>query len=100
VGIETDMPSGKKAEARAEKTTIVNIHNGVITINDKSVDVAELKKRLGALDLEAREGEDRIVMLEATGKVPYQQYYEVITAISASGGVIAIVQEEERGPGK
>ncbi len=99
MGVETDMPSGKKAEKKAEKTNIVNIHNGEITFNDKGVSMPELRKRLDGLDLKAKKGEDRIVMLEATGRATYQQYYQVVTAISASGGIIAIV-EEEGGPGK
>ena len=96
MGVETDMPSGKKAEKKAEKTNIVNIHNGEMTFNDKGVSVRELRKRLDGLGLKTKKGEDRIVMLEATGKVTYQQYYQVVTAISASGGVIAIVEEERK----
>jgi biopolymer transport protein ExbD len=95
MGVETDMPSGKKAEAKSEKTNIVNIHNGAITFNDKGVSMTELRKRLDGLGLKTRKGEDRIVMLEATGRATYQQYYQVVTAISASGGVIAIVEEEQ-----
>jgi biopolymer transport protein ExbD len=34
------------------------------------------------------------VLLEAAGKVDYQTYYEILAAISAAGGVVAIVEED------
>jgi hypothetical protein len=34
-------------------------------------------------------------MLEATGKVEYQSYFEVMAAITEAGGTICIVREAE-----
>jgi biopolymer transport protein ExbD len=96
-GIVTDIPSGQKAEAKSEKTNIVSIHNGEIALNDAELSVESLRKKLKGLKLEKKKGDEKIIMLEATGKVAYQQYYEVMTSITAAGGVIAIVQDAGEG---
>jgi biopolymer transport protein ExbD len=53
-----------------------------------------LRDRLLDLRLGSKQGEERIVLLEAAGKTDYQTYYEAMAAISAAGGVVAIVQED------
>ena len=40
----------------------------------------------------AKEEKDRIVVLESTDDVPYEEYYKVVMAITESGGVLALVE--------
>lgn len=96
MGMVTELPSGEKSQAQQtdEKANIINLHEGQITFNDNRTDLESLRKSLAGLRLETKEGNDRIVMLEATGHVPYQLYYDVMLSISNSGGVIGIVREE------
>jgi biopolymer transport protein ExbD len=93
-GFTTDFPSGQKSEKPQEKTANIALRDGRIALNDKELDVAQLRAGLKALRLETRTGDARVVLLEATGKVEYQTYFEVMAAITEAGGTICIVREE------
>lgn len=94
--ITADLPSGEKAEqARAEKTPIVNLRGSQIFFNDKPVEPAELAERLAALELTGKEPDQRVVMLETATGTPYDAYFQALAAISSSGGVVALVEEEK-----
>ena len=92
--IQADLPSGEKAEqAQSEKTPIVNLRSGQIFFNDKPVEMEALEERLAALDLAAQEPEKRVIMLETAKGTPYDLYFQALAAISANGGVVALVEE-------
>ncbi|MDP6523081.1 MAG: biopolymer transporter ExbD [Kiritimatiellia bacterium] len=93
-GIVADIPSGEKSESKTDKTTILQLHEDRMTFNDKVVTLPALKKRLAELEFHKKEAEAKIVLLEAIGNVEYQTYFSAMTAISAAGGVIAIVKED------
>ena len=93
-GFVTDFPSGQKSEKPQEKTTTIVLRDGKITLNDNEVDVAGLHAGLKALRLDTRQGDAKVVLMEATGKVEYQTYFEVMAAITEAGGSICIVREE------
>jgi biopolymer transport protein ExbD len=94
-GIITDIPAGEKTEQQEQKNPIININDRAILLNDKPVTPAELRRQLMEMDLAHKEGNDKVVMLETRGKVIYQDYFEVISSISAAGGVVALVKEED-----
>ena len=77
------------------KTPTVQIANGKLLFNDQEVSPAALRERLLDLQLTKKQGEEKIVMLETAGKASYQTYYEAMAAISAAGGIVAIVEEGE-----
>jgi biopolymer transport protein ExbD len=92
--ITADLPSGEKAvQAQMEKTPIVNLRGSEIFFNDKPVTAAELRDRLAALDLARQEASKRVIMLESTRETPYNAYFQALAAISANGGVVALVEE-------
>ena len=93
-GFYTDFPSGEKSEAPPQKTATVILREGKITLNDVDVGLPELRKKLEALKLHNKTGDDKVVMMEAPGKVKYQAYFEVMAAITDAGGTICIVREE------
>jgi len=97
-GFHTEFPRGEKSDKPPTKTTTVQLHKGTITLNDAQVDLARLKAALAKLKLHTRTGDDKVVILEATGRVGYQRYFEVMAAITRAGGTICIVREEEEGP--
>jgi len=76
------------------KTPTVQLTSGKILFNEQEVSGPALRERLLDLQLSKKQGEEKIVMLEAAGKVDYQSYFEAMAAISAAGGVVAIVEEE------
>jgi biopolymer transport protein ExbD len=95
--ITADLPSGEKAaQVKAEKTPIVNLRGKEMFLNDKPVNLAELQAKLSALDLKAQEGAKRVIMLESTRETPYEDYFKVLAAISANGGVVALIEEEKK----
>jgi biopolymer transport protein ExbD len=93
--ITADLPAGEKStQAKSEKTPIINLRGGEIFFSDKAVKMDELNERLAALDLPNQDGEKRVIMLEAAKGTPYENYFKVLAAISANGGVVAIVEDE------
>jgi len=93
-GLQTEMPSAEKSEAQPEKTPTVALSEGRMLFNDETVTLEKLRTQLLELELANKAGEAKVVLLEASGKVAYQDYYQVMAAISAAGGVVGILQEE------
>jgi biopolymer transport protein ExbD len=97
MGFRTDIPSGEKSEAKQEKSSIIKLTPGQIVYNDDPVSIEDLRVKLAKLELAEKEGDEKIVMLEATKDIKYQAYYEVMAAISWAGGVVAVVEDVEGG---
>ena len=94
--ITADLPTGEKqAEAQMDKTPIVNLRDSDILLNDKPVTLEELNARLAALDLAEAKGSKKVIMLESSAMTPYEIYFQALAAISANGGVVALVEEDE-----
>lgn len=94
--ITADLPAGEKStQAQSEKTPIINLRGAEVFFNDKRMEMPELNERLAALDLPNKDGEKRVIMLESAKGTPYQNYFQALAAISANGGVVAIVEDEE-----
>jgi biopolymer transport protein ExbD len=93
--ITADLPTGEKqAQAQMDKTPIVNLREQDIFFNDKQVTFEELNARLSALELAEAEGAKKVIMLESTSVTPYEVYFQALAAISANGGVVALVEED------
>ena len=93
-GLKTELPAAEQSDVQPEKTPAVLIVDGRLMFNDEDVDLEALRAALAELRLAEKEGEERVVLLEASGRVPYQRYYEALAAISGAGGVVGIIQEE------
>lgn len=94
--ISADMPSGQKTpQAQTDKVPVVKLNGPQILFNDKPVDLAELEARLAVLELHQAEPSKKVIMLESTTNTPYENYFHALAAISANGGVVALVEEEE-----
>jgi biopolymer transport protein ExbD len=95
--ITADLPAGEKSSnAQSDKTPTVNLRGNEIFLNDKPLDLPELNARLAALELPALAPDKRVVLLESAAGTPYQNYFQALAAISANGGVVAIVEEEKK----
>jgi biopolymer transport protein ExbD len=95
-GVVTEIPSGEKAEAKEEKeTATIQLKGDQIFFADRHVDVKQLRKKLAELNLHRKTGDDKVVLLEASRNVTYQNYFDVMASISNAGGVTAILQEEQ-----
>lgn len=97
-GFITEIPAGEKSETQKQEAPSVAIRDDRIWFKDAVVTTEELGQKLKALELGNKAKEtDRMVLMEAVGSVAYQDYFEVMSIISANGGVIAIVKEDESG---
>jgi len=93
-GLQTELPAAEASEARPEKTPTVTLTESRMQFNDAELTLPMLREQLAALGLADKSGEGKVVLLEASGRVAYQSYYQVLAAISAAGGVVGIMQEE------
>lgn len=94
--ITADLPAGEKStQAQSDKTPIINLRGAEVFFNDKRMEMPELNERLAALDLPNQDGEKRVIMLESAKGTPYENYFQALAAISANGGVVAIVEDEQ-----
>ena len=94
-GVVTEIPSGEQSQAQQQTETLtVKLQGNRVLVDDKPIDMKELRRRLAAMKLDQKSGEDKVVLLEASNDVTYQSYFDVMASISAAGGVTAIVEEE------
>ena len=94
--ITAEMPTSEKnAESQSDKTPTINLRAGDIHFNDKKIDIEELNIKLAELDLQAKDPSKRVILLESVDGTPYQDYFQALATISAHGGVVAIVEEDE-----
>lgn len=94
--ITADLPTGEKqADAQIEETPTLILRDDEMLFNDNAVTLDELNQRLAALKLPDKEPGKRIIMLESTDSTRYEFYFHALAAISANGGVVALVEEEE-----
>ena len=85
-GTVTEIPSGEKAQNKEEKeTATVKLRNDRVLFNDKHVEMPELRRRLADLNLHQKTDDQKVVLLEASGDVTYQAYFDVMASISAAG---------------
>ena len=94
--ITADLPTGEKdTQAQSSKTPTVNLRGAEVMFNDQKVDIDELNTKLAALELPTKDPSKRVVLLESTKGTPYQNYFQALATISAQGGVVALVEEDE-----
>lgn len=97
-GFTTELPSAEKTQAKpqeTEKTPTVAINGTAITLDDKPVSLEDLRTQIAGLKLSTKKDNERVVLLDAENSVSYQQYFEVMACISAGGGVVGILTEED-----
>jgi biopolymer transport protein ExbD len=94
-GVVTEIPSGEQSQDQQEaETPTVALKGDRVFLGEKRVNMKQLRRRLAEMKLHEKTGDDKVVLLEASGEVKYQNYFDVMASISAAGGVTAILQEE------
>ena len=94
--ITADLPSGETSTtAQTDKTPAINLRGAEIFFNDARLTIEELNLRLAELNLADREPSARVILLESASGTPYQNYFQALATISANGGVVALVEEED-----
>ena len=95
MGVKTDFPSAEAGHPQSDKKApVIAVSDRKLLFNGSAVDIPLLRQRLLDLRLQDRQGEEKIVMVETSGKVEYQTYYQVLAAVTNAGGIIAVEREE------
>lgn len=101
-GRRVDMPGAsappQQQTAAQSATPTVNLTKDRITFStgggrDKEVSMGELRRALLQQNFPSKDEKSRSVAIETSPDVPYERYYQVVTAIAAAGGVVAILTD-------
>ena len=100
-GRTVDMPSAAtppQEEKQQADTPTVNLMRDRITIaergeDEKEVTMNELRQYLWKKNFPKMDDRHKSVSVETSDDVPYERYYQVVTAIAAAGGVVAILTD-------
>lgn len=96
MGVVTDIPAGQKSTTPDKEAITIQLHNEKITFNGAAMAIPELRTKLRDKKLHKKTTKERVVLIESSGDVPYQTYFDVLSTVSAAGGIVAIVTEEEK----
>ena len=102
-GQKVAMPSAStppQQQNQESDTPTVNITRDRITLSsggkegEKEMTMSELRQYLWKKNFPSLDNKHKTVSVETANDVPYERYYQVVTAIAAAGGVIAILTDE------
>ena len=95
-GMTTQLPSGEKTKTQTkDEPPTIRLSGDQIHWGKQPVDMPALRGKLKEMDLPAKSDSDRVILLEATANVNWQNYSEALAAIAAAGGVPGISMDEE-----
>ena len=101
-GRKVDMPSAAtppQQQNQQSDTPTINLMKDRITVSDggkegeKEVTMNELKQFLWKKNFPQMDEKHKNVSVETSDDVPYERYYQVVTAIAAAGGFVAILTD-------
>ena len=95
-GQKLEIPSGSSDQsAKKEKNLTVNLSKEEIRWGEKAehVSLEELRGILVSQNFKDKKPNDRIVILDAAPDVAYERYFQVVSAIAAADGVMALMEE-------
>lgn len=102
-GTTVDIPAGQppKDQAKEEdKVKTINLSATQIRYgseeNAPALTMEELREKLILDDLRNKPTDmERMVIIECSDDVEYERYFQVLTAVSKAGGVVAILEQDE-----
>ena len=100
-GQKVDMPSAStppQEQREQSDTPTVNLTRDRLSVSEKEGDgkemtMTEFRQFLWRKNFPALDEKHRSVSVETSADVPNERYYQVVTAIAAAGGVIAILTD-------
>lgn len=101
-GTTMEIPSGSADPANKQETLLtINVSPDRIFFGEKSEPLSfeELRERLMNENLGAKPPAQRVVIVDAGKDVPYERYFQVVTAVARAKGVIALVEQGEKSEG-
>jgi biopolymer transport protein ExbD len=101
-GVNMQIPSGSADPGKRQDTILtINVSPEKVFYGEKNepMTLEELRKRLLKENLRAKPPAQRVVIVDAGKDVPYERYFQVVTAVARAHGVIALVEQTEKGEG-
>lgn len=98
-GTKMQIPSGSADPGQKQDTVLtVNISPEKIFYGEKSepMTIDELRRRLVKENLRAKPPAQRVVIVDTGKDVPYERYFQVVTAVARADGVIALVEPADK----
>ena len=98
-GRQVDMPAAAQPQQTQQSDTpTVNLTKDRISFADgkdssKEVTMDELRQLLWKKNFPKMDDKHKNVSVETADDVPYERYYQVVTAIASAGGVVAIMTD-------
>ena len=100
-GRQVDMPSAStppQQQKQQSDTPTVNLMKDRLTVSEggdgeKEMTMNELRQYLWKKNFPKLDDKRKTVSVETSADVSYERYYQVVTAIAAAGGVVAILSD-------
>jgi biopolymer transport protein ExbD len=102
MGLAVVIPSSTQDPAKkseGEYPTLV-LTAETMQFQDKEISMDQLREKLADMKLPEKKEEQRFIVLESAPEVSYDRYFEVVTAISKLGGILAIAEPTEESKNK
>jgi len=96
--MNVELPSGDDNAVQDDSRSItVQAGAKAIAVNEQALELDQLEPKLRELLNGRTEGADRVVVLVTGDDIPFQRHAAIMHIIRASGGVVAVMYEEEGG---
>ncbi len=99
-GSRLEVPAASADPTKAEEKQLTIALTGQDILygpRAEKMTIEELRRALIAENFRAKPPDKRIVVVNPTPDVPYSLYFEVVTAIHSADGVLALIEEDEKG---
>jgi len=101
-GTSAEIPAGVENEEQQEKKQLtVNVAVDALFYGEDAVRMTmqEFRDALLAENFAEKEDNDRVVLVDVRDDVLYERYFQVITEIANSGGVMGLIKRSKSGGG-
>ncbi len=95
-GRQLEIPtSTNDPEQKEQKQLTITMVPGKIYYGEeaKVLSIAEVREALERQNFAEKSEDDRIVVVESRNNVPYEEWFQVVTAIGKAGGVLGLIEE-------
>ena len=101
MGSRLTIPAGTTdPNQKSQKDTpTINLSEDKILYEKDEISMTQLRAKLQGLGLREQKEEARVVVLDCAQDVRFDRYFQVVTAVSQAGGILALVEGDEGGKG-
>lgn len=96
-GIGTEIPDSTSDPEQKQEWELptVSLTADQLFLNERETGIRELRRELLGMKLSERVEEERAIIVESAPDVRFERYFQVVSAISRAGGILALVEGGE-----